>query len=434
MDLNNLKINSEQEDLESQKNNYGPNLPEEHSSSSDYLIVDTSDGKSFLEKVKRIKEPFPEKVVYGVYNNAGKGWLTRLNDFFVDRGKVSLKDKSYFFHMLAVMVDSGIPLVKAISSLSDRTENHKFRRVLSTIAYDCERGSNFADSMARFEDVFDEAEIGVVRAGEATGRLHLMLADLSNQLEKRYDLSLKLWGASVYPIAVLSVLIVVSLGILIWVLPILLNLFDQGGIARESLPSSTRFLIVIQNVIVGYWGVILVALLVSYGLFVMYKNSLYGATRWDYRKLTLPVVGGLLKKLYVQRFVGILGILVSSGVPVMKALSIAGNSLPNRIYKLKVQEVIGEVRAGRKISQSLEDSEFLFPPEVVQMISVGEKSASLGEITKKIEIQYGMEISNSLKKMTSVFEPVMILVVGLLVGLLALSIMAPIFNLGSVIG
>ncbi len=427
-----LKINSAVENL--QKNpSPSKNSSDEHLSATEYLVVDTFEGKHFLEKIKKIKNTQSEKVIYGVYNNSDKGWTVKLNDFFIDRGKVGLKEKSYFFHMLAVMVDAGIPVVKSISSLSERTENQKFRRVLATIAHDCEHGSNLADSMARFSDVFDEAEIGIVRAGEATGRLHLMLVDMSEQLEKRHDLHLKLWGAAIYPIAVLSVLIIVAVGILVWVLPTLLNLFEQGGVTMESIPSSTRALIFVQNIVVNYWAFILVLLFGAYGLFVLYKNSLYGATRWDYRKLTFPIVGKLLKKLYVQRFVGMLGMLVDSGIPVMKALSIAGNSLPNRIYKLKVQEVIGEVRAGKKISGSLEDAEFLFPSEVVQMISVGEKSASLGQISKKVSNQYRMEIDNSLKKMSAVFEPVMILVVGLLVGLLAMSIMSPIFNLTNVI-
>lgn len=404
------------------------------SAAADYLVGDTSEGKDLLERLKGMGPAEGEKVVYGIYNNSGKSIFVKLNDFLIDRSKVTLRDKSYFFHMLAVMVDSGIPVLEAIQSLSNRVENKRFSRVLNTVAYDCERGANLSDAMARFEDVFDEAEIGIVRSGEATGRLHQMLFQLSSQLEKRYELYVKIRAAAAYPMVVLAVLVVVAVGMMIWVLPALFALLEHGGIAREALPLSTRILLGIQSVFAGFWWLILLVLVGVYGLFVTYKNSDYGAARWDYRKLTFFAVGDLLKKLYVQRFVSMLGMLVDSGLPVMKALAISGNSLENRMYKLKIQEVINDVGHGKKISESLSDAEFLVPAEVVQMIAVGEKSAGLGEVCKKIANKYEMELDNSLKKMTSVFEPVMILVVGLFVGLVAMSIMAPIFNLANIVG
>lgn len=406
---------------------------DDHASTGDYLVGGTDAGEELLKKMKTFHSDKRDEVIYGVYNNEGKGITVKLNDFLIDRGKVGLKDKSYFFHMLAVMVDSGIPLLKSMSSIAGRVKSPRLSRVLNTMVYDCERGSNLADAMSRFEDVFDEAEIGIVRSGEATGRLHQMLFKLSEQLEKRYKLYAKLWGAAVYPIAVLVVLFVVSLGMLVWVLPSLLGLLDHSGIAREALPSSTRALIFLQSFTVGYWWLILLVLLGLYGLFTMYKNTPNGAAKWDYWKLNLPVAGDLSRKFYVQRFVGMMGILIDSGLPVMKALAIAGNSISNRMYRLKIQEVINEVRGGRKISESLKDSEFLFPSEVVQMLQVGERSASLGSVSRKVADQYEMEIDNSLKRITSIFEPVLIVIVGLLVGFLAMSIMAPIFNLSNVI-
>lgn len=430
MEFEGLKIKSEKESGSVAK----VQTENQSADAADYLVADTVVGDELLKKLKKFKAVAPDEVVYGIYNNSNRSLSVKLNDFLIDHGSISLKDKSYFFHMLAVMVDAGIPVVKAVSSLAKRTENQRFRRVLNTIAYNCEGGANLSDAMIRFEDVFDEAEIGIVRSGEATGRLHLMLFKLSEQLDKRHELSMKLWGAAVYPIAVLAVLVIVAVGMLVWVFPTLLNLLQQGGIANESLPWATRFLIFLQSAVVNFWWLILLVVFGIYGLFTMYKHSDYGSVNWDYRKLRLPVVGGLLRKLYVQRFIGMMGILIESGLPVMKALSIAGNSVTNKIYKLKVQEVINNVRVGGKISAGLEDSEFLFPPEVVQMINVGEESASLSSISVKIADQYQREIDNSLKRMSSIFEPAMILFVGLFVALLALAIMAPIFNLSSVIG
>lgn len=401
---------------------------------TDYVVEGVVGGEDVLRKVKEIREVEEEKVIYGIYNNSDQPFWVRFNDFLIDRTKVSLKDKSYFFHMLAVMVDAGIPVVAAVKSLANRSDNPRFRRVLNTIAYNIEHGSRLADAMSRFEDVFDESEIGIVRSGEATGRLDVMLFRLSSKLDKRHDLHTKLWGAAVYPIAVLTVLILVAVGMLVWVFPTLLNLLKEGGISDEALPFATRLLMGVQTAIVDFWWLILLVLFGIYGLFHMYVSTAYGAVRWDYFKLKMPIVGGLLRRIAVLRFVSLLGLLIESGLPVIKALKITGSSLENRLYKIKAQEVIDNVKVGKKISDSLKDSQFLFPPEVVQMLRVGEASASLGKVSDKVSNQYQREIDNSLKKISSVFEPVMILVVGLFVALLALAIMAPIFNLSTTIG
>lgn len=408
--------------------------PTDNKNAMDYVVEGTGIGDDVLAKVKRIRESQDEGIIYGVYNNADKGIFVKINDFFIDRSKITLKDKSYFFHMLAVMVEGGIPVVAALKSLAGRTENLRFQRILNTIAYNCERGSDFASAMSRFEGVFDEAEIGIIKSGEATGRLGAMLFRLSNELDRRYDLSLKLWGAAVYPMAVLAVLILVAVGMLVWVFPTLLNLLKEGGISETKLPFATRILITVQSALVNYWWLILIVLFGLYGMFYFYIKSDYGAVRWDYFKLKIPVVGKLLRKVYVLKFVTFFGLLVESGLDVIRSLKISSGALANRVYKLKIQEVINSVKNGGKISQSLRDSEFLFPPEVAQMLSVGESSASLSKVSEKIADQYQLEVDNTLKKVSAVLEPVMILFVGLMVAILALSIMAPIFNLTSIAG
>ncbi len=407
---------------------------EEQVDSLDYVVEGVNGGNELLQQIKTFKKAAEDHVVYGVYNNMDKGFGQRVNDFFIDHSKIRLKEKSYFFHMLAVMVDAGIPVVSAVKSLASRGENIRFKRVLNTVAYNCEQGANLADSMSRFEEVFDELEIGIVRSGEATGKLHQMLFKLSGMLDKKHDLNMKLWGAAVYPIAVLCVLLLVAIGMLVFVFPTLLNLLSEGGIDKATLPTATKILMALQTAVVGYWWLIVLTLFGLYGVFNVYVSSDYGATRWDYVKLKIPLIGGILRKLFVLRFVGMLGILIEAGLPVIKALKITGGALSNRIYKLKTQEIINGVKAGGKISDNLRDSEFLFPMEVVQMVNVGESSANLAKISEKISDQYQREVDNSLKKISSLFEPIMILVVGVFVALLALAIMAPIFNLSSNVG
>lgn len=428
MESDDLKISSPKEaakPVESEKES----LP----GAQDYMVEGAPLETQILTEIKQVKTVRPEEVIYGVYNNSNASWSARLNDFLIDHSKVKLKDKSYFFHMLAVMVDAGIPIVKSVRSLANRAENKRLRRILATVAHNAEGGANLSDAMSRFEEVFDESEVGIVKSGEATGRLHTMLFKLSERLDKRHDLYMKLWGAAIYPIAVLSVLILVAVGMLIWVLPTLINLLKEGGVAEDQLPFATRFLIGMQSGLINYWWAILIVIFAVYGMVNVYVKSSYGATKADYLKLKIPLVGNLLRRLYVLNFISMLGILIDAGLPVIKALSITGNALQNRIYKLKVQEVINQVHMGGKISESLSDTEFLFPGELTQMIAIGEQSASIGKVAEKISDQYQKEIDNTLKKLTSVFEPVMILVVGTFVAILALAIMAPIFNLSSTI-
>ncbi|MDP2643075.1 MAG: type II secretion system F family protein [Candidatus Peregrinibacteria bacterium] len=411
------------------------NIKNQSTSDTDFVVSGASEGGyEILNSVRNSGAFVSDSVVYGVYNNENAGLSVKLNDFLIDRSGVGLKDKSYFFHMLAVMVDAGIPVVTAIKSLAVRTENPRLGRVLNTLAYNCEHGSTLADSMSRFETVFDESEIGIVRAGEETGKLNTMLFKLSSQLDKNHDLSLKLWGAAVYPIAVVCVLLIVAVGMLVWVFPTLMNLLTQSGVTEDKLPLATMVLLNLQRAVTGYWWAIIAGALVAYGLFTIYVGSDYGSYRWDYFKLKFPIIGGLLRKLYVLRFVGLVGLLIEAGLPVIRAIAITGGAISNKLYKLKIQEVMVAVRDGRRISDSLGDVDFLFPAEVVQMLNVGEASASLGKVAEKIADQYQREIDNGLKKISSVFEPVMILFVGLFVALLALAIMAPIFNLSNVVG
>lgn len=404
----------------------------EYSQTNTYLY-DSELTKEILEDVKHRGKTTDDEIIYGVSDPSKQGLFDRINSFFIDHSRVTLKDKAYFFHLLGVMVESGIPVVQAVRSLAKHSENPKFRRVLATIAYNCDGGATLTEAMMRFSDVFDESELGVVRAGEASGKLNLMLSRLADELDKRHDLNMKIWAAAAYPIAVLSVLVIVAISMLVWILPTLLDLLKEGGVTNDKLPFATRVLIALQTGIVDYWWLILIIIFVIYGIFTMYKGTDRGAIKWDYAKLKFPVVGVLIRKVYVLRFVGVLGLLIESGLSVIKALQISGNSISNRVYKLKAQEIIENVKGGARVSVSMEDSEFLYPHEVVEMLRVGETSATLSSISQKVSKQYQKEVDNSLKKVMSVFEPVMILFVGLFVAVLALAIMAPIFNLNTII-
>lgn len=384
-----------------------------------------------IDRVASEKVYKNDDVIYGVYNNVSEPLSVRINDFLIDHSKISLKDKSYFFHMLAVMVNAGIPLVKALKSLSKRTENKRFSRVINTIAYNTEQGLPLADCLLRFEDVFDEFEVGIVRSGESIGRLDEMLFKLSAKLDSKYELSQKLWSASVYPLIVFGVLVLVAFVMMFFVFPTLLGLFEEGGLGTTKLPLATRMLVSFQNLIVNFWWALLAGIGVLYVLFVAYIGTESGRVGFDIFKLKIPYLGVLLRKIYVLRFVDMLAILVDAGVPVVKVLEIVRNSLNNTAYRAVVEDIALGVKNGEKISDLMQKYELLFPLEVVEMIRTGESSASISKVSDKISVQYQKEVDFSLKKFVSIFEPMMIVFVGLFVAVLALAIMGPIFNLSS---
>lgn len=391
-----------------------------------------------LAKLERLLQGQKSKdsrrdVIYGVYDNSGLGMMQRLDDFLIDHSKVSLQEKAYFFHLLAVMIDAGIPVISAISILGSKTDSVRFARVLTTINYNLKQGVTLSSAMARFPDVFGEMELGVVRSGEAAGNLDKMLFKLSAEIDKSNELQIKLITASIYPLAVLAVLLLAATGMMIFVIPSLIGLLKEGGLKEEDFPVMTKVLIGTSHFVTEYWWAIVIVVMAAYFLFKIWKESESGKYNWDIFKLRLPIVGELLRKVYVLRFISTLGILIESGLPVIKALEIVAQSTTSQMYSLKTWEVISRVKNGEKISGALMDSPFLFPDTVTQMLAVGEQTASVGRISQKVGDHYDREIDHSLKRLMSLFEPIMIVLVGVTVALLALAVLTPIFKLTSLV-
>ena len=283
--------------------------------------------------------------------------------------------------------------------------------------------------MSKFPEVFDESEIGIVRSGEAVGHLDQMLFKLSDQLEKDRALSQKISGTLWYPIVVLIVLVLVASIIIIFVIPTLKTLFEASGV---ELPFFTRMFIGISDVIGKLWWLFILIFIAIYTIFSTYIHSESGRFRWDYFKLTIPIVGDIIRRTIIARFVLLLSVLVESGLPINRSLHIVANSLGNDVYKRKVMAVKEKVEQGQRISDNLKDAPYLFPDTVVNMINIGEGSASLGQISYKLATHYMREVDASIKKLTTVFEPIVILFVALFVALLAISVLLPLFSLGDV--
>lgn len=369
-------------------------------------------------------------VVYGVYSNVGEPWSVRMKDFFIDRRKVSVKEKTYFYHLLAVMLDAGIPVMKALRILSKKTENPRFARIINTLAYDVERGKLVSQSMMKFTDVFNESEVGIVRSGEAIGNLAKLLFKLSEQTDRTYNLILKARGALIYPVTVLIALMISGAIVVTVVIPRIREFFAQSG---ADMPFLTDLVLNVGGFFVNFlWFFVAFAVfLILVGSF--YINTAAGKRRFDILILSTPLAGDVVRKVHVAKFVQLLSLLVEAGVPIHEALRISGGAMTNELYKEFIVVLRGAVERGERISDNLEKAPFLFPETVSAMVSVGESSGQLGMIAEKLANHYENEVTHSLENFTTLLEPVVIVIVGVSVGILALALLGPIFSLSTLV-
>jgi len=389
------------------------------------LLID-----DILSSLGELKDTASGSIVYGVTDRSKQPFWVRWNDFFIDRQRVPLKEKAYFFHLLAVMLDAGIPMLGALKLLSQKTSHERFRRVIATMAYHVESGRPLSAVMSKFPMVFEEAEVGVVKSGEAIGRLDQMLTRLSNQVERTYEIHLKLRGALTYPVVVIVVLLLATLLVMTMVVPQLQQFFDQSGV---DLPLLTRVVVGASGFLLKFWWGFALALLFLFVFGNLYQNTQFGELRFDYWKLKLPFVGPLMQRSIIAKFVRMLGVLASSGLPINQSLRILSESLDNVLYEMKIREVVVRVEHGDKISESLATTPFLFPSTVTQMLSIGESSATLDQASEKLADHYEREIEHSIKNLTTILEPLVIVLVGGAVAVLALAILGPVFSLSELI-
>lgn len=369
-------------------------------------------------------------VVYGVYSSVGQPFSVRMRDFFIDRRKVGIKEKSYFFHLLAVMVDAGIPIMKALKVLSKKTENPRFARIINTLAYDVERGKVMSQSMLKFPDVFKDSEVGIVRSGESIGNLALLLFKLAAQTERTHALYLKVRGAMIYPATVLIALLISGAIVVTVVIPQIETFFTQ---ANFELPLLTEIILKGGTFFIRFMWLIIVLIVFVVLVGTFYAGTENGRRRLDIWALSVALLGETVRKLNVSKFIQLLSLLVEAGVPIHEAVRIAGGSVSNTLYKEFFTELRMGIERGEKIADNLAKAPFLFPETVVAMVSVGENSGQLGKISEKLATHYEQEVEHSLENFTTILEPIVIVIVGVAVGVLALALLGPIFSLSTLV-
>jgi type IV pilus assembly protein PilC len=341
------------------------------------------------------------------------------------RQRVSEKAVGVFTRQLATMIDAGLPLVQSLDILATQQENKTFQEILKTVKDDVEAGSTFAAALARHPKVFPELYVNLVVAGEEGGILDNILLRLANYIEKAVALKKKVKAALVYPTVIVGVAVLVVAILMIFVIPTFEKMFLQAG---QSLPLLTRIILGMSNLLKDYiWGFV-VGLIILAFLLRRYHKTDGGRRAIDRSLLKLPVFGVLLRKIAIARFSRTLGTLVSSGVPILDSLNIVAKTAGNSIVEDTIQRARSSISEGETIAEPLGKSR-VFPPMVIQMISVGETTGSLDTMLNKIGDFYDEEVDNTVATLTSLLEPFLMVFLGGTIGTIVVAMYLPIFSM-----
>ena len=358
-------------------------------------------------------------------------WYRRLNDGIQSFSTISLKDKVTFFQLLSIMIEAGVPLVKALYVLADQMKNIRFKHIIATMAQKIESGKSFSEAMEDFRGVFSDTQIGMIHAGEASGQLNGILKQVGTQEEKNSAVTSKIKGALIYPAVVMIIMFGAIFVILAFVVPQLMQLFTQGG---GELPTSTKILIALSDFVVNSYLTIFAGLFVGIGGIYVWKRTAGGAYHWDNLMLHLPIVGRMIRNMSLAKFTRTLGSLLNSGITIVKGLQIDADAIGNKVYRQRILLAAEDVSRGIPLAENLTDSRFLFPDMVVSMISIGEQTAELSTVCDKIANYYDEQVDQMASNMSKLMEPLIMVTMGVIVGGLIISVMQPIFSLLDVVG
>jgi len=341
---------------------------------------------------------------------------------------VKVKELVTFTRLFATMINAGLPIVQCLDILASQQSNKAFQAALYDIKSNVEQGSTFSEAMRKHPAVFDDLFVNLVQAGEVGGILDSIMTRLSIYIEKRAKLISQVKGALTYPTIVVIIAFGVMAILLTFVIPAFETMFKNFGGGRENLPAITRMMLVLSELFVSYiWLIFLVIIGFGYAIVTLYRNP--RGKRWLHQmSLTLPLLGSVMRKIAVARFTRTLGTLLQSGVPILDALEICGRTAGNIIIQEGVLSVRTAVSEGQNMADPLTKAG-VFPEMVVQMISVGEQTGALDQMLNKIADFYEEETDVAVAGLTASLEPIMMVGVGGMVGVVLVAMYLPIFSL-----
>ena len=339
--------------------------------------------------------------------------------------RVKANDLTVMTRQLATMVSSGMTLLRAFYVLEEQVENPKLKETLGAVREDIEAGLTLSDALNRHPKIFNPLYVAMVRAGESGGVLEESLNRVASQLEADDSLRRQVKSAMAYPIVVLTFALAVLIGMIAFIVPVFVGVFkDFGG----ELPLITRFTVGLSNAVTGQWYLLLGGAIALFIGFRKWKSSSWGRPQWDQFRLRIPFsIGKTVQKIALARWSRTFSALYGAGVPIMQAIEVTGQTAGNAVVDRAMAAVVESVKSGGSIAAPLKD-EPIFPPMVAQMIAIGEETGNLDTMLSKVADFYEDEVAAAIKALTSILEPVMIVLVGGIVGFIVVAMYMPMFK------
>jgi type IV pilus assembly protein PilC len=391
-----------------------------------------SRGEVDAESKGQVAEQLRERglIVLDVSEKAEQFKFEQIFDRF--RG-IKARDMAIFSRQFATLIDSGMPMLRSLHTLEDQTEDERLRDAITGIRQDVEAGTSLADAMERRPQIFDPMFRAMVRSGEGSGRLDEALERVAHHLEKLDALRRQIRSAMMYPAFVFGLAVVVLLVVVAFIVPVFAGVFkevvaEQPG-ESSQLPMLTRIVVGISNIITGYWFLWMPLVVGGAIGFFQWKKTEWGRPQWDRAKLKIPFhIGDVMQKAALARWSRTFAGTVASGVPILQSIKITGQTSGNALVQASMDDVYESVRAGGTIAHPIEKND-LFPPMVGHMITVGEETGQLEQMMTKIADFYEAEVDAKVKALTSLLEPLMIVFVGGMVGVIVIAMYLPIFQI-----
>jgi len=343
--------------------------------------------------------------------------------------KVKVKDIAIFSRQLATMINSGLTLIRALTILDEQTESALLSNVIGEVRAAVEHGSSLSAAFEAHPDVFNDLYVSMVRAGEVAGALDETLLRLVDTLEAQVRLRSKVKSAMAYPIVVLSLIVFIVTGMLLFVVPVFENMYAELG---GTLPLPTRVLISLSGTLTSFWWLFSFGLVGAVAGFKRWKRTEAGRAAWDRFTVGLPVFGKMVQKVALSRFARTLSVLSRAGVPVLQALGIVAATSGNWLVSEATLDIRASVRRGEPLAEPLHRHE-IFPPMVTHMMAVGEETGELDGMLSKVADFYDSEVEDTVNALTSLIEPLLIVVMGVAVGVILISLYLPMFNIANLI-
>jgi type IV pilus assembly protein PilC len=368
-----------------------------------------------------------------VLDVAEKTSPVNIEDFFKRWQSVDMRELAVFSRQFATLVASGMPMLRTLSTLEEQTQDEMIREAVGGLRADVEAGSTLQQAMERHPKVFDRLFRAMVRSGEESGRLEDALDRVAFQVEKTDALRRQVKSALMYPALVFGFATVVLVAIVMFVIPVFVNIFkelaeehpEEGG----GLPAPTQLCVSVSNALTGYWFVIIPATVIAFFLFFRWKKTEAGKKVWDRIMLRIPFkIGDVIQKVALARWSRTFSGAVSSGVPMLQAIKLTGETAGNIVVEQAMDDVYASVKRGGSLGGPIQQNP-IFPPMVGHMVSVGEETGQLEHMLSKIADFYEAEVDAKVKALTALIEPVMIVFVGGMVGFIVISMYLPLFSL-----